>query len=317
MVTQVLILTQAPSGYAAAMPIITDIDDAVAILQQGGVVAVPTETVYGLAGDASSPLAVRQIYATKGRPAGHPVIVHLAREADLGQYAHVDARAEALAAAFWPGPLTLILHKQPGVPDEVTGGLDTVGIRMPDHPLTQAVISRFGGGIAAPSANRFGRVSPTTAQHVCDEFGDTVHVLDGGPCSVGIESTIVDLTQPEAALLRPGSILPQAIEAIVGPLTTSDTKAPGTLKQHYQPMTSLLLSTNVEADRARLIREGQRVAILAATAPEDHAKHLYAELRRLDKLGVDVLIAEAAAATGLGDAINDRLRRASSQFSTD
>ena len=169
------------------MPIITDIDETVSILQQGGLVALPTETVYGLGGDASDPLAIRQIYATKGRPAGHPVIVHLAHDADISQYAQVDSRAEALAAEFWPGPLTLIMRKQPCVPDEVTGGLDTVGLRMPDHPLTQAVLSRFGGGIAAPSANRFGRVSPTTAQHVRDEFGDDIYVLDGGPCSVGIE----------------------------------------------------------------------------------------------------------------------------------
>lgn len=299
------------------MSILSDIDDAVAVLQRGGLVALPTETVYGLAGDASDPLAIRQIYATKGRPAGHPVIVHMAHDADLSVIAQTDDRARALAAAFWPGPLTLILPKQADVPDEVTGGLQTVGIRVPAHPMTQAVLARFPRGLAAPSANRFGRVSPTTAQHVVDEFAGAVPVLDGGPCDVGIESTIVDLTQSRAAILRPGAILPSDIEAIVGPLTTSDTKAPGTLAQHYQPMTSLLLSVDVEADKARLIAAGQRVAVLPASTPDDHAKRLYAELRRLDRLGVDVLIAEAAPQSELGAAINDRLRRAATQFSTD
>ena len=299
------------------MSILTDTDDVVAILERGGLVSLPTETVYGLAGDARNPLAIRQIYATKGRPAGHPVIVHLAQDADPGAFARIDARVRALADAFWPGPLTLILPKTDHVPDEVTGGLDTVGIRVPDHPLTQAVLAQFRGGIAAPSANRFGRVSPTTARHVIDEFGGAVPVLDGGACQVGIESTIVDLTTPQAALLRPGSILPSAIEAIVGPLTTSNTKAPGTLENHYQPMTSLLMSNNIEADRARLLAEGKSVAVLPASAPDDHAKHLYAELRRLDDMGVDILIAEAAPPSGLGEAINDRLRRAATLFSTD
>lgn len=299
------------------MSILVDIDEAVTILQRGDLLALPTETVYGLAGDASNPLAVRQIYATKGRPAGHPVIVHMAQDADLQAVAHTDERVTALASAFWPGPLTLILPKQHHVPDEVTGGLNTVGVRVPDHPLTQAVLARFGGGIAAPSANRFGRVSPTTAQHVVDEFNGAVPVLDGGPCTVGIESTIVDLSTTQAALLRPGAILPSAIEAIVGPLTTSDTKAPGTLAQHYQPMTSLLLSHDIEADEARLIAEGKTVAILRATDPDAHAQNLYAELRRLDQLGVDILIAESACSSGIGAAINDRLRRAASLFSTD
>ena len=299
------------------MSFLADIDEAVTILRRGELLALPTETVYGLAGDASNPLAVRQIYATKGRPAGHPVIVHMAQNADLQAVARTDERVSALASAFWPGPLTLILPKQDHVPDEVTGGLNTVGVRVPDHPLTQAVLARFSGGIAAPSANRFGRVSPTTAQHVVDEFSGAVPVLDGGPCTVGIESTIVDLSTTQAALLRPGAILPSAIEAIVGPLTTSDTKAPGTLAQHYQPMTSLLLSHDIEADEARLVAEGKTVAILRATAPDAHAQTLYAELRRLDQLGVDILIAEPASSTGIGAAINDRLQRAASLFSTD
>ena len=299
------------------MPILSDIDEVVAILKQGGLVALPTETVYGLAGDAGNPLAIRQIYATKGRPAGHPVIVHMAQGSDLSTIAKLDDRAHALANAFWPGPMTLILPKQSCVPDEVTGGLDTVGIRVPDHPLTQSVLTHFADGIAAPSANRFGRVSPTSAQHVMDEFEGQIPVLNGGACTVGIESTIIDLTNDQAALLRPGAITPSAIEAIVGPLTTSDTKAPGTLAQHYQPMTSLLLSNNVAADKARLVAEGQTVAVLTATDPQDHAKRLYAELRRLDKLGVDILIAEAAPSSGLGVAINDRLRRAATLFSTD
>lgn len=299
------------------MPIIDSIDDAISLLQRGELVALPTETVYGLGGDASSPLAIRQIYATKGRPAGHPVIVHLPDSGDYRQWGAPADHADALISAFWPGPLTLILRRQAGVPDEVTGGRDTVGIRMPDHPLTQAVLRGFGGGIAAPSANRFGRVSPTTAAHVHDEFGPALHVLDGGPCAHGIESTIVDLTGSQPALLRLGTIDRNSIEAITGPLSTSDTVAPGTLKSHYAPMTALLLSSDPESDQARLESTGRSVAILRASAPVEHARTLYAELRRLDRLGVDILIAERADDEGLGAAINDRLTRAAHEFSID
>jgi L-threonylcarbamoyladenylate synthase len=280
-------------------------------------VAIPTETVYGLACDALNPLAIRRIYAAKGRPAGHPVIVHLGPAADPEAWGEINPCARNLIDAFWPGPLTLIVKKHPRVPAEVTGGLDTVGLRMPVHPHAQALLTAFGSGLAAPSANRFGRVSPTTAAHVTAEFGDSVLVLDGGPCSVGLESTIVDTTSTHPALLRTGSILRSDVEAIVGPLGASKTRAPGTLKSHYAPMTSLLLSDAPMTDKARLEGEGLTVALLRASTPAEYAKNLYSELRRLDALGVDMLIAERAPQEGLGEAINDRLSRAAHSFSTE
>ena len=295
------------AGYAGEMS--TSLVDAVAILRAGGLVAFPTETVYGLGADASKPLAVRQIFARKGRPADHPLIVHLAQLGQIEDWAVMSPVARALAEAFWPGPRTLVLPRGPAVHDEVTGGLETVGIRIPSHPIAAALLSAFGGGVAAPSANRFGRVSPTTAAHVRAEFGGAVPVLDGGPCSVGVESTIIDLSGPPA-LLRPGGIPTEAIEEISGPLTTSDTRAPGTLASHYAPRTALLLSTTPKKDAARLRSEGRTVAVLSAGDPADHARRLYAELRRLDLLGVDILIAERSEASGLGRAINDRLSRA-------
>lgn len=291
------------------------IEDSVRLLQAGDVVAIPTETVYGLGGDALNPLAVRRIYATKGRPAGHPVIVHLGETHDWNEWGVFNEAARKLAAAFWPGPLTLILPRQPKVPDEITGGRNTVGLRVPSHPITQTLLQAFGSGIAAPSANRFGRISPTTADHVRTEFEGQVPVLDGGPSHIGIESTIVDVSQDQPALLRPGSIDEAAIEALVGPLGQSNTVAPGTLKSHYAPMTSLLLSHDPDTDRQRLEAQGRSVAVLAAMPEEQYARNLYAELRRLDALGVDILIAEAAPTTGLGRAINDRLTRASAEFS--
>jgi len=290
---------------------------AVAHLRAGSLVAMPTETVYGLAGDAMNPLAIRRIYATKGRPAGHPVIVHLGPDADPNEWGEMTPLAQTLAEHFWPGPLTLIVKRRAHVPDEVTGGLDTVGLRVPSHPVAQALLSAFGGGLAAPSANRFGRISPTTADHVQADLGSGVMVLDGGPSAVGIESTIIDVSEHKPCLLRPGVIDPASIEACAGPLGTSNTRAPGTLKSHYAPMTSLLLSHNPEADRSRLEAEGRTVAVLAATKLDDHARNLYGELRRLDALGVDILIAEMATNVGIGLAINDRLSRAASKLSTD
>ena len=291
--------------------------EAVTRLKAGEVVAIPTETVYGLGGDARNPLAIRQIYAIKGRPAGHPVIVHLGPSADWEEWGVFSGQAQALADAFWPGPLTLILSRQAHVLDEITGGRETVGLRVPSHPTAQRLLEGFGSGLAAPSANRFGRISPTTAEHVRSEFGNSIAIVDGGPSTVGIESTIVDLSGNQPALLRPGFIGAAEIEAIVGPLGQSDTPAPGMLKSHYAPMTSLLLSQTPEKDRERLEREGRSVAIIAARSPQQYARDLYAELRRLDGLGVDILIAEPAANTALGRAINDRLSRAASKFSTD
>lgn len=298
------------------MPPFSSIDDAVQQLRAGEAVAMPTETVYGLAADAQNPLAVRRIYALKGRPAGHPVIVHLGPGEDPERWGTITPTARTLIDAFWPGPLTLIVAKRAHVLDEVTGGLPSVGVRMPSHPVAQELLGKFGSGLAAPSANRFGRISPTTAEHVRMEFGDAVAVVDGGPSRVGVESTIVDTTNERPAILRLGGVLPDDISALVGPLGASSTVAPGTLKSHYAPLTSLQLSTDPERDKERLEALGLTVAVFAAPAVDVHARTLYAELRRLDGLGVDVLIAERAQDGGLGAAINDRLTRAAHPFST-
>lgn len=292
-----------------------DIATAARLLLAGELVAFPTETVYGLGARARDPLAVRRVFAQKGRPADHPLIVHLADAGWMPRWARLDSplaqRAPALAAEFWPGPLTLILPRAGGVPDEVTGGLETVGIRVPGHPLARALIAAVGEGLAAPSANRFGRVSPTTAAHVRAEFGGEVAVLDGGACGVGVESTILDLSGDSPALLRPGGVPLELLEALVGPVRRGGTtRAPGTLAAHYAPHTALRLTDDLAAERGLLEAQGLRVATLPAGPAADHARRLYAELRRLDGLGVDVLIAERATPGGLGDAINDRLVRA-------
>ena len=311
-----------------------DIDNAVAILKRGGLVAFPTETVYGLGADASNPAAIRKLYAAKGRPAGHPVIVHLADVSQLARWARdVPPAAMKLAAKFWPGPLTLILRRAPDVSDAVTGGQDTVGLRIPSHPVAHALLTKFGGGIAAPSANRFGRVSATTAQHVKQEFGASVElVLDGGQSDVGIESTIVDVTGKRPVLLRPGHISAREIEQAVGvPLAMphiDSPRAPGTLAAHYAPKTPLLVT---EADlllelAASFTRQGKRVAVLARSAlqpllpglkwisaPHDapaYAHDFYAHLRELDAAGCDAILVEKLPQQPEWAAVNDRLGRA-------
>jgi len=311
-----------------------DIDKAVAILRRGGLVAFPTETVYGLGADASNPEALRKLYAAKGRPAGHPVIVHLADVSQLAQWAReLPPAAEKLAAKFWPGPLTLILRRAPGVSDAVTGGQDTVGLRIPSHPVAHALLMKFRDGVAAPSANRFGRVSATTAQHVKQEFGVVVDcVLEGGPSEIGIESTIVAVTGARPVLLRPGHIPAREIEEAAGvPLGAPDSgspRAPGTLAAHYAPQTPLLV---MEGDlllelAASLIRQGKRVAVLARgarqpllpgltwiVAPPDasvYAHDLYANLRALDAAGGDAILVEKLPQQPEWDAVNDRLGRA-------
>jgi L-threonylcarbamoyladenylate synthase len=228
-----------------------DVATAARLLEAGEVVAFPTETVYGLGGDAENCEALARIYATKGRPADHPLIVHLAPEADLSYWAHsVPAAAHALIAAFWPGPLTLILKRATHIPAMVSGGQDSLGLRCPSHPVAQALLREFRngrGGLAGPSANRFGHVSPTSAQHVRDEFGPGIAVLDGGPCEVGIESTIVDLSRGFPALLRPGRIGAPELAHVLGEMPRQpgvDRDAPrasGTLSAHYAPHTPLLL----------------------------------------------------------------------------
>jgi L-threonylcarbamoyladenylate synthase len=307
------------------------------LLREGKLVAFPTETVYGHGADAGNDDAVRRVFAVKGRPEDHPVIVHVE---DLDAASRWAARmpddARALARAFWPGPLTLIVPRAPGVPDAVTGGQSSVGLRVPAHPVARALVAAFRGGIAAPSANRFGHVSPTTAQHVVDDLGDAVDlILDGGACDVGIESTIVAFTTDTPMLLRPGGISVEAIAGVLGrmPLARDAIAAPrasGTLDSHYAPRTpaSLVAPDALRAELAQLEERDERVAVLAYTAhppeafdgvwiraPRDadaYARTLYANLRSLDAANADTILIEHVPADGAWAAIRDRLSRAAS-----
>lgn len=314
------------------------IDRAVEVLRRGGIVALPTETVYGLAADAENEDAVRKLFAAKGRPADHPVIVHVGGADAFDVWAkEVPDVAHVLARTFWPGPLTLVLKRGPRVLDVVTGGQATVGLRSPAHPLMRAVLRAFGGALAAPSANRFGRVSPTTAQHVIDDLGVKPRgkidlILDGGACPVGIESTIVDVSGAAPTLLRPGSITREQLQHAIGcQVTDAGSSAPrtsGRLEKHYAPRTPLsvmpadeLAVTLAQPGNARLAvlaplrvlqncRADVALAIAAADHAGDYARLLYSSLHRLDKSGADCLIVAAPPAGPEWDAVRDRLRRA-------
>ncbi|MFL5349171.1 MAG: L-threonylcarbamoyladenylate synthase [Hyalangium sp.] len=303
------------------------------ILQRGGVVALPTETVYGLAANAEDELAVRRVFAIKGRPATHPLIIHLAGVEALPDWArHIPPEARRLAEAFWPGPLTLVLPRTPRATDAVTGGQDTVALRVPSHPVALDVLRTLGGGLAAPSANRFGRVSPTTAEHVRLDLGDDVDlILDGGPCTVGVESTIVDLSSGAPAILRPGGLAAEELERVLGrpvPVRASSTvRVSGSLASHYAPRVGVVLVEPSEAiARAESLRlQGLQVGVLGPARlalprdfvrfdiPEDAAgaaRLLYLRLREADMAGLDVLVACLPPAQGLGLAVRDRLARA-------
>ncbi|GAC1410616.1 MAG: L-threonylcarbamoyladenylate synthase [Candidatus Velthaea sp.] len=295
------------------------IDRAVQALRAGGVVALPTETVYGLAADIANEAAVRRIYAIKGRPADHPLIVHLAAAARIAPYVRdVPPAIGLLAQRFWPGPLTVILQKSDAVAPYVTGGQNTVAIRIVDHPLTQAILERFGGAVAAPSANRFGRISPTTAAHVLADLGTDVDlIVDGGAARVGIESTILDLTGEVPAILRSGAIGPSELSDALGVAvverTGGDVRAPGMLASHYAPAAPLVLLEPhaVAAEARRLAAAGRHVGIL--TLPRDAegaARELYATLRALDAAGYDSILASLPPATEANAAVRDRLLRA-------
>jgi len=335
---------------SAATPRVSaaDIERAAARLDAGELVAFPTETVYGLGGDAQSPDAVARIYAAKGRPANHPVIVHLPPDGDPRYWADDwPLAAQRLVDAFWPGPLTLIVKRHPRIPDAVSGGQDSVGLRCPSHPVAQALLAAFAkrrggqGGVAAPSANRFGHVSPTTAQHVRDEFGASLYVLDGGPSDVGIESTIVDLSRGFPALLRPGHVSPGDIARVLGEPPRlpdgSDASAPrasGTLKAHYAPRTPLallpfealepLLAARVGDEPVALVARASRAGQWASApgvrfvaAPEDpqaYARELYGLLRALDRAKVARILIEKLPDTIDWIAVNDRLGRAAAAF---
>jgi L-threonylcarbamoyladenylate synthase len=299
----------------------TDITHAARVLREGGLVAFPTETVYGLGADASSAAAVRKIFAAKGRPSGHPLIVHLAAGAALDGYAaNVPAAARVLADRFWPGPLTMILRRGPRIAPEVTGGGATVGLRTPHHPLAQELLAAFGGAVAAPSANRFGRVSATTADHVAAELGDVIdYLLDGGACEVGVESTIVDLSGGPGTLpvlLRPGGVgrdeLERALGVRVADAGPSAPAAPGSLPSHYAPRARVVAvpAAEVPAAVAAATAHGTVAVLVLPDDLDEAARRLYASLRELDATGVDVIVAALPPEVGIGAAIADRLRRA-------
>jgi L-threonylcarbamoyladenylate synthase len=309
------------------------IRQAAGMIRRGGVVAFPTETVYGLGADALNPLAVARIFEIKNRPFFDPLIVHIA---DLNEMSRlvitIPTDAEKLIQRCWPGPLTIVLSKKEEVPDLVTAGLPTVAIRMPSHPMALRLIKEAGCPIAAPSANPFGYVSPTTAEHVRDQLGDRVDlILDGGPCEVGLESTIVSFSEERPRLLRPGGLPLEEIEAIIGrvelgPDEEEKPSSPGRLPRHYAPRTPIVIDgweKNIET------YQNKKTGLLAfrqvpgsfpfsdveVLSPEgdlrEAAVNLFAAIRRLDALNLDVILAEAVPEVGLGRAIMDRLRRAS------
>jgi L-threonylcarbamoyladenylate synthase len=319
------------------------IEAAARALEAGRLVALPTETVYGLGADAENPAAVAAIYAAKGRPQDHPVIVHVAPGAELDYWAtDIPSEARQLADAFWPGPLTMILKRAPHIPDAVSGGQDTVGIRCPSHPVAVRLLQAFKGGkggVAAPSANKFGAVSPTTAQHVRDEFGADIgehgriaFVLEGGQSEVGIESTIVDLSRLAThgpVLLRPGHISADAIAAVIDQVPARpDAAAPrasGTLESHYAPHTPVAMqdTATLAATLSSLHGAGRKVALIhysdlpashaavrLPASPEGFAHALYAALRAMDGTAADVILVEAPPQDARWLGVNDRLRRA-------
>ncbi|PLQ02396.1 L-threonylcarbamoyladenylate synthase [Cupriavidus pauculus] len=326
---------------SSRMPTAAELDEAVRLLEAGQLVAFPTETVYGLGADAENPEAVARIFAAKGRPSNHPVIVHVVDGGDVSYWTDdVPEAAQKLIDAFWPGPLTIILKRAAHIPADVAGGQDSIGLRCPSHPVAQALLARFKrgrGGIAAPSANKFGQVSPTTAEHVRDEFGGTVYVLEGDGVDVGIESSIVDLSRLDTlgpVLLRPGAITAAMMADVLGtlplPPDAAAPRASGTLKAHYAPRTTLTLA-QADAlpqllhglpDGGRLVFVGKALAsadarcvfVAAPATPDAYAQALYGLLRKLDKEGYQRLVFEPVPDSQAWDGVRDRLGRAAAAF---
>jgi L-threonylcarbamoyladenylate synthase len=318
------------------------VQHAAEIIKRGGIVAFPTETVYGLGADAFAPLAVARIFEVKKRPHFDPLIVHVADPDDLGRLVtDIPGPARKLINRFWPGPLTVVLPRRDEVPDIVTAGLPTVAVRMPRHAMAKRLIELSGAPIAAPSANPFGYVSPTTAEHVREQLDDQADlILDGGPCPVGVESTILSFSEERPRLLRPGGVPLEEIESVIGKVEISPVEkqilsapgpwapgphAPGMLPRHYAPRTPIVLAAKEEINSYRSRKAGLLAFREPAKRPafahtevlsrkgdfREAAANLFAAIRRLDALGLEVIVAEAVPETGLGRAIMDRLRRAS------
>jgi len=316
-----------------------EIETAVQALRDGELVAFPTETVYGLGANAQNPAAVRKIFEAKGRPTTHPVIVHLDSPRFLHRWVReVPETATRLAERFWPGPLTMVMPRAANVHDIVTGGQDTVAIRVPSHPMAQQLLTAFGGGIAAPSANRYGKLSPTRAEHVREELGDAVKViLDGGECQIGLESTIVSFEGQHVRLLRPGGVTAAQIRQVVGELlmgaNLESPRVPGGTPSHYAPTTPMAIvpAGEIDAHAAALSEGGRRVAVLAqrlplkahkyvtwinaGRRPEQYGHDLYANLRTLDKAGCQQILVQDVPEGEPWDAIRDRLLRAATSVS--
>jgi L-threonylcarbamoyladenylate synthase len=313
-----------------------EIEAAVQALRAGELVAFPTETVYGLGANANNPEAVRKIFAAKGRPPSHPVIVHIDDPRYLQRWVQeMPASAQALADAFWPGPLTLVLKRGPAVHDVITGGQDTIAVRIPSHPVARQLLNAFGGGIAAPSANRYGHVSPTRTEHVREEFGDEVRiVLDGGDSKIGLESAIVSCVGPVPRMLRPGSITATQLRAVLPTLVVGadpgGPRVPGSAVRHYSPVTPLNIVPGRELPKVihEFASSEAKVAVLglkppsiatpfmtwinAGGRPDIYAHNLYTHLRTLDKAGARMILVEEVPEGERWDAIRDRLKRAAS-----
>lgn len=298
--------------------ITSDVALAAQVLLDGGIIGLPTETVYGLAALANNEAAVRRVFSTKGRPSTHPLIVHLGADVDPHAWGVFNENAEKLASAFWPGPLTLLVPRTSLVADWITGGRHTVAIRVPSHSVAQALLNAVKTGVVAPSANRFGKVSPTTAQHVLDDLGTDVDlILDGGPCHVGVESTIVECVDNKVRILRPGLISAEELRTVVelaSEINELDSRAPGMLASHYAPHARVLLFENLAeamSEMKLLIDAQQNCSLLHYDNLEAYAENLYADLRHADIHGIEVICAVLPPDVGVGSAIRDRLGKAS------
>ena len=301
----------------------SEIDECVKALRAGSVIGIPTETVYGLAAIATNSSAINLVFTIKERPTSHPLILHIADVSMLDDWAtNISSEARALCKKFWPGPLTLILHKSDKVLTEVTGGRDTVAIRCPNHSVTTKLLKKLNDAVVAPSANKFGKVSPTTAKHVVNDLGSDISiVLDGGDCSIGLESTIIDCTTTPPQLLRTGAITAEQIlrECNITVVSASgESRAPGMLEKHYAPACRVVLVSSSQEgliEAQRYVADGFKVRLLDLTEDLDmFARLLYSSLRTADKDGITVAIVVRAPMKGIGFAINERLEKAANSF---